>query len=469
MSTIPERNLQEMVDSAVLAEMSAPNDHEQIAREQTIARLRLLWTHRKLLFRATVCGLVIGALIAFLIPKRFESTTRLMPPDDQSSPGMAMAAMLAGKLSGGLGGFAGDVLGLKSSGDLFIGILRSRTVEDDLINKFHLQRVYRRTSVATTRQQLTENTSISEDHKSGIITITVTDHDPKQAAQMAQEYVAELNAVVSQLSTSSARREREFLQERLVQVEQDLEKAEKDFSEFSSKNGAIDIKEQGRAMVGAAAALQGQLIAVESELEGLKQIYADNNVRVRSLQARATEIRNQLEKLGGKESIPADATNPKDKSMYPTIRELPLLGVTWADLYRRSQVEEAIYETLTQEYELAKVAEAKEIPSVKVLDPADVPERKSFPPRLMIMALSGFFGFTFATVWIFGKTRWEEIDPRDSRKRLAREIFHTSNDNLAWARNGFRFNFMTNKVWGWLVSNRRKSEDHSEDGSSDRR
>ena len=447
MATIPDRDLQEMVDSASLGDTSVPNS-EQIAREQTIERLRLLWTRRKFLFRATVWGLVIGTLIAFLIPKRFESTTRLMPPDDQSGSGMAMAAVLAGKLSGGLGGLAGNVLGLKSSGDLFIGILRSWTVEDDLINKFHLQKLYGCTSVAATRQKLAENTSISEDRKSGIITITVTDHDPKQAAWMAQEYVAELNAVVSQLSTSSARREREFLQGRLAQVEKDLESAEKDFSEFSSKNGAIDIKEQGRAMVGAAATLQGQLIAVESELEGLKQIYADNNVRVRSLQARATEIRTQMEKLGGKESITEDAANPKDKSMYPTIRELPLLGVTWADLYRRSQVEEAIYETLTQEYELAKVAEAKEIPSVKVLDPADVPERKSFPPRLAIMLLISFLFFACALAWVLGKARWLEMDPRDARQRFAKEVFQTVNSWMPWSSpNGSRLHSLTHSAW----------------------
>lgn len=448
MATIPDRDLQEMVDSASLPGANGSDP----ARDQTIARLRLLWTRRKFLFRAAIWGLVIGTVVAFLIPKRFESTTRLMPPDDQSGSGMAMAAVLAGKLSGGLGGLAEGALGLKSSGDLFIGILRSRTVENDLISKFDLRQIYKHKDWGSTQRELSENTSVSEDRKSGIITLTVTDRDPKRAAAMAQEYVAELNAVVSQLSTSSARREREFLQGRLTQVEQDLEKAEKDFSEFSSKNGAIDIKEQGRAMVGAAATLQGQLIAVESELEGLKQIYADNNVRVRSLQARATEIQNQLEKLGGKESIPAEATDSKNKSMYPTIRELPLLGVTWADLYRRSQVEEAIYETLTQEYELAKVAEAKEIPSVKVLDPADVPERKSFPPRATIVALSMFFCFTSAALWLLILSQWEQLSPQDSRKVFFQEIMQNIAAKMPWASpNGSRLQASTHRVWVRLV------------------
>src|SRR6202022_1287261 len=106
---------------------------------------------------------------------------------------------------------------------------------------------------------------------SGILTITVTDNDPNRAAAIAQAYVDELDRLVAQVSTSSARREREFLEERLKSVQADLEAAEKEFSQFASKNSAIDIKEQGRAMVGAAAALEGQLIAAKSELEGRRQ------------------------------------------------------------------------------------------------------------------------------------------------------------------------------------------------------
>jgi hypothetical protein len=96
-----------------------------------LAKARLLWRHRRVLARAAVWGLLAATVIAFLIPKQYESTTRLMPPDDQSGAGMALMATLSGKLSGGLGSLAGDVLGMKSSGDLFIGILGSRTVKDD--------------------------------------------------------------------------------------------------------------------------------------------------------------------------------------------------------------------------------------------------------------------------------------------------------------------------------------------------
>jgi uncharacterized protein involved in exopolysaccharide biosynthesis len=404
---------------------------QKVARERTVARLRLLWNCRKFLVRITGAGLLLAGAIAFLIPKRYESTTRLMPPDSQSGSSMAMLAGLANRVGGSLAAVGGDALGLKSTGVLFVGILESRTVRGDLIKRLDLRRVYGTRGWEGAQSELARNTAISEDRKSGIITIRVTDQSPQQAAAMAAEYVEELNRVVSLLSTSAAHREREFLEDRLKAVQQDLEAAEKEFSQFASKNTAIDIKEQGRAMVEAAATLQGQLIAAESELEGLKQIYTNNNVRVRSVRARIAELQHQLEKLGGKgESSSSLASAPGD-SFYPSIRKLPLLGVTYADLYRRTRIQEAVFETLTQEYELAKVEEAKEIPSVKVLDPANVPERKSFPPRLLIAFLGGCVALVGGIAWSFGQAGWQNVDPQDPRKVLAREVFETARDRLA--------------------------------------
>lgn len=451
MSTIPKHDLHEMIEPPDIDHAVRGHD-EAAARERAVNRLRLLWEERRLLFRVSIYGLALFTLIAFLIPKRYESSAVLMPPDDQSSSGMMLAATLASKVTGSLGGIAGDMLGLKSSGDLFIGILRSRTVQDDLITKFDLRKEYGTSQWDKTRKILTTRTMISEDRKSGIITITLTDNDPRRAAAIAGEYVAELNTVVSQLSTSSAHRERVFLEERLSQVKQDLESAEKDFSQFASKNGAIDIKEQGRAMVESAASLEGQLIAAQSELQGLKQIYSENNVRVRSLRARISELQSQLQQLGGKQEIGADATASGSAStsndLYPSIRKLPLLGVPYADLYRRTRVQEAVFETLTQEYELAKVAEAKEIPSVRVLDPPDVPEHKSFPPRLVIMVLGLIFSFACAVVWVSAKSRWAEISPDAQHKVLAEEVFATVNSHMPWATpNGSRLQAKSHQVW----------------------
>ena len=156
-----------------------------------------------------------------------------------------------------------------------------------------MKKIYGQRRMEDARKEVAKNTDISVNRKSQIITIIVTDRSAQRAAAMAQAYVEELNGLVAELSTSSARRERIFLEGRLQAVSQDLEAAEKEFSEFASKNTAIDIKEQGKAMVEAAAILQGQLIAAQAELEGLKQIYTDNNVRVRSVRARIDELQHQ--------------------------------------------------------------------------------------------------------------------------------------------------------------------------------
>lgn len=406
------------------------------ANPSLLPHLRLFWENRTLLWRAGLCAFLVSVLIAFLIPVRYQSVTRLMPPDDQSSSGLGMLAAMAGSSggAGGLAGLAGDLLGVKSSGDLFIGILGSDTIQDDLINQFQLTREYRDSKIEDARRDLSERTSISADRKSGIISIAVTDHDPKRAAAMAQAYVSELNVLVAQLSTSSARRERIFLEGRIQKVKADLDSAEQNFSVFASKNTAIDIPEQGKAMVDAAATLQGQLIAAQAELSGLQQIYTDNNVRVRSAEAHVEELQKKLNELGG---TGTQSDLEHSDSLYPSIRKLPLLGVTYADLYRQTKIQETVYGLLTQQFELAKVQEAKEIPTVKVLDPALVPTQKSFPPRAVIAILGTMLGVMLAMTWVASKSRWDAVDASDPRKAFAVEVFSTAQARFPrLARNG---------------------------------
>jgi uncharacterized protein involved in exopolysaccharide biosynthesis len=417
-----------------------------------LVRLQLIWQRRRMLVRAVLYGFLASTLVALIIPARYESAARLMPPDSSQSGGLAMAADALSGGSSGLGGIASDFLGLKSTSDVFVGILTSRTVQDKLIQQFGLKKLYWDRRMEDARRDLAHHTGISVDRKSQIISITVTDHDPKRAAAMAEAYVTELNRLVAELSTSSARRERIFLEERLQSVSKELEAAEKEFSQFASKNTAIDVKEQGKAMVEAAATLQGQLIAAQSEYEGLRQIYMDNNVRVRSAKARIDELQHQLEKLGGKgESATSISGRPGD-SLYPSIRKLPLLGVTYADLYRRTKIQEAVLETLTKEYELAKVQEVKEIPTVKVLDSANIPEKKSFPPRLLIIFLGMTLAFAGATTWVFGKTTWDQTHSDDPRKVFAQEVFQTAKAYLPWAsKNGWQPHSAADQDLGKLV------------------
>ena len=421
-----------------LLEPQAPFEFDTVEfRARTVERLRLLFGKRSLLAKSFLGGLASGCLIAFMIPARYEASVQLMPPDNQTGSSLAMLAALTAKTGGSAGAVAGDLLGIKSSGALFVGVLRSRTVADRLAARFDLRKLYSLRLEEDARYKLAENTAVSEDRKSGILSITVTDRDPRRAAAMAQAYVDELNQLVAQLSTSSAHRERIFLEERLRAVKLDLDDASRQFSEFASKNSAIDIKEQGRAMLQGAAAVEGELIASESELKGLEEIYTANNIRVRSLRARIEELRRQLDDLGGRGVPPAGPTAESASRQQLTLSKLPLLGVTYSDFYRRMQIQEAVYETLTQQYELAKVQEAKETPSVKVLDPARIPEKKSFPPRLEIMFLGTFLFGACSVIFVLGKASWHGADPQDPRKKFVQEVAHSLRARIPWAaRNG---------------------------------
>jgi capsule polysaccharide export protein KpsE/RkpR len=348
---------------------------------------------------------------------------------------------------------AGDLLGTKSTGALFVGILRSQTVEDRLVDRFNLRQVYSVRYQQDARKQLEQKTIISEDRKSGIISITVRDSDPMRAAALARANVEELDVLVAQLSTSAARRERVFLEERLATVKNDLEKASQTFSQFSSRNKTIDLKDEAKAILQNSATIEGQLIAAQSELQGLKAIYSDENVRVRATQARITELRQQLAKMGGRKDLDHEQveTEPNDSSL-PTIRNLPLLGASYTDLYRRVQLEEVVFQALTQQYELVKVQEAKETPSVKVLDPPNIPERRSFPPRLLIIFVFGLVGSIGGAFYLHAKERWGKLEANDPGKVFVGEVVQAVNASMPWTTpNGSRFHQAAHRVWVKIV------------------
>jgi uncharacterized protein involved in exopolysaccharide biosynthesis len=417
---------------------SSMSDREGFSLQDTLLEV---WANRWFVTKAAFVGLLVTGVAAFLIPPTYESTTRLMPPDNQSASSLALMASAAGdKLSG----LALDALGLKSTGGLFIGVLQSRTVQDRLISRFNLRQVYGVSTLKDARERLAANTGISEDRKSGIIAISTEARSPQLAASLAQGYVEELNRLTTDVSTSSARRERVFIEQRLQAVKQDLDDASRDFSNFSSKNTAIDISAQGKAMVDAAARLQGELIASEGALSSLRQIYTDNNVRVRELKARVDELNRQLGNLRGTDaSLEKDAA-PSNSSSYPSIRELPVLGVAYADYYRRLKIQESVYEILTKQCELAKIQEAKEIPTVKVLDAANIPERKIRPLRTRMTFLGASMAGFLAMAYILILARWQTIEPQHPVRVLGVAVWKGLTGDIESAR--LRFSGSKNDV-----------------------
>jgi uncharacterized protein involved in exopolysaccharide biosynthesis len=385
-------------------------------RQQFVGIARVLWENRRFLFRVAVVTLLVSSIVVFLIPNRYEATAQVMPPQDSSSS----KYMLLSAVMGGTAGLASSLLGMKSSSAVYVEMLKSKTTQEQLVNRFDLRKVYWVKTYQAACKKLGNNTDINEDSKSGVITVAVTDRDPKRAAAMAEAYVDELGTLAATLDTSAAHRERVFLEGRLKEVKQDLESAQKAFSRFASTNTTIDLKEQGIAMVTAAAQLQGELIAAQSQLRGLEQIYGDENVRVRAAKAKINELQSQLKTMAGSD---ADLSGDS-RSLYPQIRQLPKLGVSYLDLVREVKTQEAVYEVLVKQYELAKIEEAKEVPSIRILYHPRVPEKKSFPPRTAMILGFTLLSLVLGGFWVEGRQRWVQQDATNPAKMLAGEVLN---------------------------------------------
>jgi len=390
-------------------------------------RLWVLWRSRRFIWSVTWKTFIASIILAFLIPSHYKSAVRFVPGENSTtSSGSSMMGLLSKALgsdnsSMSFGLDAASLLGAKTPGAFYVEVLKSRTVQDRLINRFDLRARYSKSTYFEARKKLAKFTDVEEDKKSGVITLTVTDYEPKMAAQIANAYIQELNRLAVDLNTSSAHRERQFLEERLATAKQDLARASAALSQFTSKNSMVDPQNEGRAVMDAAARMQGELIASETELKGLQQIYSDDNVRVRTLKARIAELQAQLKKLVGQNNDAASQDAAGWAAPYPSMHTLPGLGSRYAELYREAKIQEAVYAFVTQQFEMAKIQEAKELPIVRVMDAGVAPEKRSSPIRSLIVGGSVFGAFFLACLWVVGKYRWQQIPADDSYRLLAAE------------------------------------------------
>jgi uncharacterized protein involved in exopolysaccharide biosynthesis len=418
---VQESTVQEIRDTA------QPSPNVPAAPANWVANATLLWTHRRMLVRVTLVALVLGAVYAFLVlPKQYNSVARLMPPDQQGGSSAAVLAALAGRSLGGLGALAGGLLGSRPSTALYIDLLHSRTIGDHIVDRFDLMHVYHNRYHIDAAKRLAHHTIVVDDKKSGIITLTVTDTDPVRARAIAQAYLDELNTILTTMNTSSAHRERVFIEKRLVSAKSQLQDAERALSEFSSVNTTLDIKEQTRATVDAAAKLQGELIVGQGDLDSLQQVYGDENVRVRAAKARVAGLQRELVKLSGNSAaLPSDSgkgDGQDNTSLYPSLRQLPRLAVPYAELYRTVRVQETVFELLSQQYETSRIEEAKDTPVVSVFDPPLVPEKKSFPPRLLVTLGIAAAIDIVACFFVLMRQRWRTVSDTDPRRVLVQLI-----------------------------------------------
>jgi capsule polysaccharide export protein KpsE/RkpR len=400
-------------------------------RPRWAVHTRLLWEHRRLLARVTFISLAVSLAIAFIIPKEYKSKASIMPPDQQSAAAMMLATLARSGGLGALSALTGSLPGGHASSELFMDLLHSGTVSDHLIDRFNLQHAYHKRYRMDAAKHLARITTITENKKSGIITIEVEDTNRERARNLAQGYLDELNQLVTRTNTSAAHRERVFIEQRLHTAETALHDAETQLSQFSSKSSAFDLREQTHAMVDAGARLQAELLVEQSGLQSLRQIYGDNNVRVLQSQARIATLRHELIKLKG---APATSTSDADPpaaiadesadktALYPPLSQLPGLAVSYSDLYRRVKVQEAVYELLTQQYEVARIEEAKDVPPVNVIDSPGLAEKKSFPPRIILTLLLTTLSVVAASIFILFRSHWSHLAVDDPRKEIASEI-----------------------------------------------
>ena len=415
---------------------SPPSDVESPDAEEapesisaSIARfLRTCWLKRKIVFGIIFAGILIATLYAFTRPNVYTSTATLMPPSDSSPFPGVMSALLPNSVAGELGSGA---FGLETRGDLFIAIMNSRNVEDALINRLGLANIYKARSIEDARRSLAGATKIEQDRKSGIITISVTTQNPVLASNIAGGYIEELNRVVTGNSTSAARRERIFLEERVKEVKQQLDDSAKQLSQFSAKSGAIDVSSQTKSMVEEGLRLQAELIDGRSQLAALRQTYSEDNSRVRALEAHNAELQKELDKMGGTPQG-SGANSDTGESPYLTAEELPALGLTYYDLERKMRVDEALWEALTKQYEAAKVDEAEELPTITVLDAADIPNRKSGPSRRLIVEIGALLSLVVACMIVLVGMIWEQMDPEQEPKRLLTEFINRMLNSGRW-------------------------------------
>jgi len=374
--------------------------------------IELLWDLRRQLGWWMLAGAILAGLLWLALPSKYESTARVLPSESTS----ATALMMAGSSLAGAGlpgfGMMPDLLGTKTPGALCAAILRSDIVEDAIINRFDLRAVYRVRDYDKARRELSDRTVANEDRKSGIVTWTVVDRDPKRAAAIANAYAEELDKVLGSLNTSAAHAELAFLEQRIAVLRQTLGAAEKALGEFSSKNSTLDIREQGKAAFEVAGKVQGEYLAAQAELRGLRQIYGPDHPRVKEQQARVADLRAAAARL---DSTSVDANADLG---FLSVSRLPLVGATYADMVREVKIQEVVYETLVKQYEISKVEEVKETPRLRVIDEGKVPSRRSSPRMLVLLALCVWAGFTAGVVAIEARYRWQKASPDDPWKRL---------------------------------------------------
>lgn len=351
-----------------------------------IGLLIVLAKRKKLILGAPLAAAAVSLAVSLVLPNIYKATTRMLPPQQAQSGAAAILSQL-----GGAAGLAAGLGGIKNPGDLYVGMLKSRTVADRLIDKFDLKKVYDVKFADQARQKLEDNTLVASG-KDGLITIEVEDKDPKRVAALANAYVGELERLTSTLAVTEAAQRRLFFQKELELAKNNLAAAETALKSGLDSNGVISVDVESRAIVETVGRLRAQISAKEIELNSQRAFLTDGNPTLQRIQEQLTSLRNELSKLenGRNPATAGDGQAPVNQSGLKNIK-----------LLRDVKYYQMLYELLAKQYEVARLDEAKDPAVIQILDKAIEPERKFKPKRALVVILSTLFVLFCSIAWAF--------------------------------------------------------------------
>ncbi|OGV96164.1 MAG: hypothetical protein A3D97_04990 [Nitrospinae bacterium RIFCSPHIGHO2_12_FULL_39_42] len=371
--------------------------------------LIVLAKRKKLIIGVTLLTSIITAGISLNMPPIYMAETKILPPQQGSQ---SMASQIMSQL-GGFAGLAGGAVGIKTTNDLYIGLLKSRPVLDPIIDNFKLMDVYEAKYRDDARNGLAGALKARDDKKSGIITIGIEDKDPKRAADMANAFVEGLKDLTNKFAVTEAAQRRLFFEEQLKNAKESLVKAEESIMGFQERTGAIKIDEQTKAVLTGIAQLRGEVAAKEVQLLVMKTYATPQNPDIQRVEEEIRGLKEQLDKLEHKEG---SGNNPDP--LMPTGR-IPSLGTEYIRKMREFKYNETLYEIFLKQYEAARLDEAKEAAVIQVLEKAIPPEKRVKPKRKQMVMIAGVTGL-FASIFLafFMEYREKISDDPENRKRL---------------------------------------------------
>jgi tyrosine-protein kinase Etk/Wzc len=361
----------------------------QPSEARVLDLLIVLSRRKRLILYTTLATAAAAAIVALLVPNRYTATATILPPQQNQS----LAASMIGQLGalGPMAAMAQKDLGLRSANDLYVGMLHSRTVEDDLIRRFDLLRVYREHKMSDARREL-EAASTVAIGKEGFVTISVQDEDRGRAPQIANAYVEELRQLTQALAVTEAGQRRLFFERQLEQAKNNLVDAEQALKETELKTGLIQLDGQAKAIIDSVVRLRALIAAKEVELRGTRLFSTEQNPDVRLGEEQLSGLRTELAHLEKQSASPGDVEVPTGS--------VPEAGLQYVRKLRDLKYSETIFEMLAKQNEAARLDEAKTAAVIQVLDPAIVPDRKSSPRRSLIIVSATLLGFFASALYV---------------------------------------------------------------------